>query len=439
MNVLFPAFWWRLPKPPWPTSEAHVIPRIPSQADWWSGQVRSCFTVFFKDLKYTKRIKNKNTGEKCNNCLSPPEGSLQLWRTSAVKSSRAARAILPGRRGSALSVSPVPSHWTDRYGRQRPGALFPVPWWVIFGWDPVSGCSPRNTDTWTTSCLRTTPLPTASWTSGERPAVSGWATCTAGSPSTKTSRWASELRLPPSTSLHRWTACFSLQGLFPIVSHWNTVLPVALGNLVLPVMLQNATQNSLELIDDPKAAAVDEIAAKLGLCKVRISCFVLFLHLTLFQQCLTPCLWRSGGLDLFRPAVRRYEDRNCPLHQKQGEDVAAASSWAASSHSTCYFLSCSEYKCDSCLCQDSYYMSAEECITAGYFQNLHSNPCRLSRDGHFGSKFVTVLATGRFYCCCRCRCCCCRRHSRTKVGDTGWFLNKQFWSITDNFQPCLYC
>lgn len=33
-------------------------------------------------------------------------------------------------------------------------------------------------------------------------------------------------------------------------------------------VLQNATQNSLELLEDPKAAAVDEIAAKLGLCKV---------------------------------------------------------------------------------------------------------------------------------------------------------------------------
>lgn len=53
---------------------------------------------------------------------------------------------------------------------------------------------------------------------------------------------------------------------------------------------------------------------------------------------------------------------------------------------------------DPCLsvCQDSHYLSAEECITAGYFQNLHSNPCRLSRDGHFGSKFVTVVATGTF-------------------------------------------
>lgn len=61
--------------------------------------------------------------------LFSPEGSLQLWRTSAVKSSQAARATLPGRRGSAPSVSPVPSHWTDRFGRQRADALFPVPRW----------------------------------------------------------------------------------------------------------------------------------------------------------------------------------------------------------------------------------------------------------------------------------------------------------------------
>lgn len=46
--------------------------------------------------------------------------------------------------------------------------------------------------------------------------------------------------------------------------------------------------------------------------------------------------------------------------------------------------------------QDSHYLSAEECITAGFFQNKHSNPCRLSRDGYFGSKFVTVVATGEF-------------------------------------------
>uniref|UniRef100_A0A3Q4ARA7 Nuclear protein localization protein 4 homolog n=1 Tax=Mola mola TaxID=94237 RepID=A0A3Q4ARA7_MOLML len=97
---------------------------------------------------------------------------------------------------------------------------------------------------------------------------------------------------------------------------------------------QNATQNSLELIDDPKAAAVDEIAAKLGLYKVG----------WIFTDLLS---------EDTRIGTVRYT-RN----------------------------------------KDSYYLSAEECITAGYFQNLHSNPCRLSRDSHFGSKFVTVVATG---------------------------------------------
>lgn len=38
--------------------------------------------------------------------------------------------------------------------------------------------------------------------------------------------------------------------------------------LFFSAVFQNATQNSLELLDDPKAAAVDEIAAKLGMCKV---------------------------------------------------------------------------------------------------------------------------------------------------------------------------
>ncbi|KAK2820124.1 hypothetical protein Q5P01_023083 [Channa striata] len=97
---------------------------------------------------------------------------------------------------------------------------------------------------------------------------------------------------------------------------------------------QNATQNSLELLEDPKAAAVDEIAAKLGLCKVG----------WIFTDLLS---------EDTRIGTVRYT-RN----------------------------------------QDSHYLSAEECITAGYFQNQHPNPCRLSRDGHFGSKFVTVVATG---------------------------------------------
>nr|CAH8861883.1 unnamed protein product [Trichobilharzia regenti] len=42
---------------------------------------------------------------------------------------------------------------------------------------------------------------------------------------------------------------------------------------------------------------------------------------------------------------------------------------------------------------DTFFLSAEECITAARFQNLHPNICRLSRDGCFGSKFVTVVVT----------------------------------------------
>lgn len=43
---------------------------------------------------------------------------------------------------------------------------------------------------------------------------------------------------------------------------------------------------------------------------------------------------------------------------------------------------------------DSHFLSAQECIMAGFFQNEHPNPCRLSPDGYFGSKIVTVCVTG---------------------------------------------
>jgi len=32
---------------------------------------------------------------------------------------------------------------------------------------------------------------------------------------------------------------------------------------------------------------------------------------------------------------------------------------------------------------------------AGYFQNLHPNPCRYASNGYFGSKFITVCVTGK--------------------------------------------
>lgn len=43
---------------------------------------------------------------------------------------------------------------------------------------------------------------------------------------------------------------------------------------------------------------------------------------------------------------------------------------------------------------DTYFLSAQECMMAAHFQTIHPNPCRLSPDGYFGSKFVTVVVTG---------------------------------------------
>ncbi|KAG9509512.1 Nuclear protein localization protein 4-like protein, partial [Fragariocoptes setiger] len=43
---------------------------------------------------------------------------------------------------------------------------------------------------------------------------------------------------------------------------------------------------------------------------------------------------------------------------------------------------------------DTFFLSAHECIAAGHFQNIHTNPCNLSTDGYFGSKFATVCVTG---------------------------------------------
>ena len=46
--------------------------------------------------------------------------------------------------------------------------------------------------------------------------------------------------------------------------------------------------------------------------------------------------------------------------------------------------------------QDSHFLTAEECIMAADFQSKHPNPCKLSSEGHFGSKFVTVVVTGNY-------------------------------------------
>ncbi|KAL0841645.1 hypothetical protein ABMA28_015297 [Loxostege sticticalis] len=43
---------------------------------------------------------------------------------------------------------------------------------------------------------------------------------------------------------------------------------------------------------------------------------------------------------------------------------------------------------------DTHFLSAQECIMAGHFQNQHPNACRHASSGYFGSKFVTVCVTG---------------------------------------------
>ena len=43
---------------------------------------------------------------------------------------------------------------------------------------------------------------------------------------------------------------------------------------------------------------------------------------------------------------------------------------------------------------ESHFLSAQECIMAGYFQNQYPNICRFSPNNYFGSKFVTVCVTG---------------------------------------------
>lgn len=42
----------------------------------------------------------------------------------------------------------------------------------------------------------------------------------------------------------------------------------------------------------------------------------------------------------------------------------------------------------------TFFLSADECIMAGYFQNKFKNYTRFSSDGFFGSKFVSVVVTG---------------------------------------------
>jgi len=43
---------------------------------------------------------------------------------------------------------------------------------------------------------------------------------------------------------------------------------------------------------------------------------------------------------------------------------------------------------------ESHFLSAQEIITAAHYQNVRPNKCKMTEEGYFGSKFVTVCVTG---------------------------------------------
>ena len=47
-----------------------------------------------------------------------------------------------------------------------------------------------------------------------------------------------------------------------------------------------------------------------------------------------------------------------------------------------------------CRGPDTHFLSAQEIITAAAYQNAHPNKSRLTEEGEYGSKFVTVCVTG---------------------------------------------
>jgi len=98
---------------------------------------------------------------------------------------------------------------------------------------------------------------------------------------------------------------------------------------------QESTRNSIKLLEDPKEAEIEEMAKVLGLMRVGWIFTDLLNHETI-----------SGKVKHLRGI-------------------------------------------------DTFFLSAKECILAGHFQNLHSNPCRYSSNGFFGSKFVSICVTGK--------------------------------------------
>lgn len=99
---------------------------------------------------------------------------------------------------------------------------------------------------------------------------------------------------------------------------------------------QESSRNHTQLLDDERADEIDEVAAKLGLRKVG------WIFTDLIPE------------DAAKGTVKQIRGN------------------------------------------ETYYLSAQELILAGHLQNKHPNPCKHSTKGTFGSKFVTVCATGEF-------------------------------------------
>lgn len=127
-----PAFWRGVLESSRATCQAHVIPCLHPQTDRRRWQVSGtrfqiclyCLGNMFvmtTSIEYTLCILcsflagGLATSTSCLSLCSSTEGSLWPWRTSAVRSSQAVRATLPGQRGSAPSASPAPSPSTDKY------------------------------------------------------------------------------------------------------------------------------------------------------------------------------------------------------------------------------------------------------------------------------------------------------------------------------------
>ncbi|KAF0294004.1 Nuclear protein localization protein 4 [Amphibalanus amphitrite] len=97
---------------------------------------------------------------------------------------------------------------------------------------------------------------------------------------------------------------------------------------------QESSKDHIRLLDDPRSALVDELAAALGLSRVG---------------------W------IFTDLIADDVARGTVKHLRGME---------------------------------TWFLSAQECMLAGQLQARHPNPCRLAPSGYYGSKFATVVVSG---------------------------------------------